>query len=441
MPGLLEGYKERLRGMLDAKQTTAYRPQADQGLAPAQPQQAAPGLGDMAGGLEQPAPEQSQLPTPSPQGAPGGLEATGKTGKQAPELEFDESKLQGAKTPAEVIAAAKPNSLGKYMNYYNREVADINQAYDNMRNQLGMRPDGRKKLSRQEKFAALMEFGINLIKASQGRGDDTAGTFAVATGATVEGLAAKDKQRGLDYDAKAATIEKGRSDALKRAGTYGDALKAQSGLDRDQATIDEMAGRDDNIAGTVETDTGLYGRTRKGLVSLEDPTTKKTAKRPPDKAGSSSRSEYEKRHEDLVSKYKRKGLSAAEAEDQATTELNDRTRNGSFKSGKERAREETNKDLAGTNEWKRANSETRKKLRGKAMDKARLDAIYSKYGIDYQDMRANSSLSDIAGMSGKGKKQYPEPTREELQILKEDPSKAQDFYEDFGYLPDDFWPE
>lgn len=160
-----------------------------------------------------------------------------------PELKFNNEKLKDAKTVPDIVGAANSGSLNNYMNWWEKQYGDINAAHDHMLSQLGQRPNEDRKMSRKEKWTALMDFGINLIKSSQGRGNDTAGTFATAIGATAEGETLKRKQEGGEYDARRGGIENSRAAQLKGIGNYGDALEGQAKIDNQAVQAKEAQAR------------------------------------------------------------------------------------------------------------------------------------------------------------------------------------------------------
>lgn len=179
----------------------------------------------------------------------------------APKLSFT-PKVEKAKTVGEVIDAAKPKSLNNYMDWWEAQHGAIDDKWNHVQEQIGAKPDPNRLMSRKEKFAALMDFGINLIKASQGRGEDTVGTFATAVGATAEGETMKRKQEEHDWEGKNAAVQKGRLEEQKSIGNYGDALKGQASIDmnRGRQTAEEakLAREQGAAPDTLSTDQGVH---------------------------------------------------------------------------------------------------------------------------------------------------------------------------------------
>lgn len=282
----LDDYRQRLRSTLDAQRTAAYQQPAQEDMAGAGPNdpnapldQNSNGFGG-GGGLDEAA--QQQAPTAQPQAAPqnaqaaGGLSAVGKTGKPPPKLIFKEDKLPEVKGPADLVDAATPKSLNTYMNWYDREVANINQTYDNMHTKLGIKPDEERKMTRKEKFGMLMQFGLNLIKASQGRQYDPLGALAVGVGSTIEDQQAQRKQEGLDYDSKSSMIEGQRQGRLKELGTYGSAMKSQAEINmrgaQQTAENAKLANEEGKAPSTLYTDQGIqsWNKNTKKFEPLTD---------------------------------------------------------------------------------------------------------------------------------------------------------------------------
>lgn len=201
------------------------------------------------------------------------------------QLEFDEKKLERAQALPDYVDAMKPTSRNKYMNWYEQQYGAINDQYNNMLQQIGEKPDPDRKLSRKEKWTALMEFGINLIKSSQsvrqgGQGDNLGAALAVAAGETVAGTQARRQGEVSQFAEKRAMVESGRQGAMKNLGSYGDAMTAQSNLDRSDAItareLAEMARQkrldDANAPDTVSSDQGIFRWDAKlqDFVSIKD---------------------------------------------------------------------------------------------------------------------------------------------------------------------------
>lgn len=256
-PTALDDYRQRLRSRLDALRSASSTDALS--AAAAQPVAMTPQAPTLS--MPPAAPTMSQAAAPT--SAPTTLTqaAQGKpTDAQAPTLQFGKS-VGKAKTVGEIVNAAKPSSLNNYMDWWETQNGAIDHKYDYLRQQLGAPPNPDRKMTRKEKFAALMDFGINLIKASQGRQYDTAGAFATAVGATVEGLQGKRQQESADFAQKEQAIEAARAAEKKPLGTYGEALKSQADINMRgaQQTAEEtrLLAEKNKEPGTLYTDQGI----------------------------------------------------------------------------------------------------------------------------------------------------------------------------------------
>jgi hypothetical protein len=146
----------------------------------------------------------------------------------------------------------------------------IDSAFDDMVKQLGTRPSG--KLTREDKGMLLMEFGLSLMANS--RPGVTFGESVGAAGLQTMGRH-QERTRGEQkkYDSQLAAIEGARAkskSALAEKGAV-EHIKGVGAAQRAQATAE---GRASELAGTFETEQGVYGRTHGGAVSaLKDPET------------------------------------------------------------------------------------------------------------------------------------------------------------------------
>lgn len=295
----LDSYRQELRARLDGGMPSYGLQQQPQTQPMAQPQ-----TQPMAQPMEQPAMEGAAKST-----------APIESAKQAPpKLKFDNKKLQNVTDVGSIIDAAESKSLNSYLNWYDKQVADINSTYDRVISEMGGKPGSGKKMSKKEKFTMLMEFGLNLIKSSQGKDNTAAGTmsaFANAAGATIEGQ----KTKGLEYDARVADVNQQRQGALRGLGSRSEAVRAQ-------ASLDEAANRDSDVVAQVRTDRGLMGRTRSGkLVPMLDPESQEIAQ-PDETSGNVSPSRYLQEKNDLIKVFmNEEGLSREKAEIKAIKEL------------------------------------------------------------------------------------------------------------------------
>lgn len=188
----------------------------------------------------QPAPAAGgQQPPAQPQGIaqPGGK---GEIPTPTVTPEYDPKKLAKAQTTLDLLNAMKPKSRTDYMDWYEKTHGDIDQHYDNLQTQLGQRPgDDDEDLSKKEKFAKLLEFGLHLMKASApastNQGAALAGTLSDSADSYQQAVADKNAGAQKDYETQHAAIETQRTAALKGIGTPLDAMKAQDTRDKDAA--------------------------------------------------------------------------------------------------------------------------------------------------------------------------------------------------------------
>lgn len=190
---------------------------------------------------------------------------------------FDGDKVTKANNASELIDAMKPKARNQFMDWWEQQYGAINDHYDQVRAQIGQRPDADRKLSRKEKWAALMDFGLNLIKSSQsqqqgGQGDNLGSALAVAAGNTVSGIDQKRNLEAATYDQKAPGVETGRQTALKNLGSYGDALKGQASIDADRARQAGYERETDKAPDTLGTDQGqlVWDGAQKKYVPMLD---------------------------------------------------------------------------------------------------------------------------------------------------------------------------
>lgn len=182
------------------------------------------------------------------QGQPGIAAGTGnnKGEVQTPsvKLKFDQDKLAKANTTLEVLNAATSSSRKQYMNWWQQQHGDIDEKYDNMKSQLGARPSDDEPQTKKEKFAALLEFGLHLMKASSqpttNQGAVLSGTLSDEHDAMTKAHQDNIAKRQGDYDASANAIETARDKEQKGIGTPAQAMKASS----DQVKGDAAATKD-----------------------------------------------------------------------------------------------------------------------------------------------------------------------------------------------------
>lgn len=432
-----DAYREELRqklygqpgqGAFGAGQGPQAPPSQDTGMAP-NGGAIQPPMPQMQSAQAQSAPVQT--PAAAPQQSerkkipiyPGGVQP-----------KYTAEAAQSIKTPQDMVK--KMSNADEFISAWEQERGSVNDHYDSMVRELGQRPDN-SKLSKKDKFAMLMEFGLNLIKASQrGSGQSLAGALATSAGATFAGQRAKEMDAQDRYDARRSAIEQGRAGALKGLGTRSDALKTAFTVDREQAAAEKDRGYGDEVVGVEDTTSGLSGRTRGGALRLlMDPATGKQAQRDPKASGSRASSTYEQEHANLTEMYKRQGFSEAESRDKATRKMRE-GRNSTGRGFRKVARDEAKQVLSGSDDWKYASPADREKMLKDYIEQERRAAINDAYGIDLSEPGPYRSLGAIVGLGGERR-----ASKSAENDLRDNPELATEFYEYYGYLPDDFWPE
>jgi hypothetical protein len=188
------------------------------------------------------APPQAQPSlTPTPQG--GIAQGTGNTKGEiaTPTVvpQYDPKKLAKAQTTLDLLNAMKPASRTDYMDWWEKQHGDIDDKYDNLKQQLGARPADDEPQTKKEKFAALLEFGLHLMKnsapASTNQGAVLAGTLSNSVDAAGQAHQATIASAQKNYDTQANAIESARDEEQKGIGTPADAMKAQAGANRQDA--------------------------------------------------------------------------------------------------------------------------------------------------------------------------------------------------------------
>ncbi len=229
-------------------------------------------------------PSQPAAPGAAPlQGPPKpGIEA-GATGQKGEiptpdaELKFkDPDKLKKAQTTLDILNAATTASRSQYMAWWEKQHGAIDDKYDNLKQQLGARPSEEEPQTKKEKFAALLEFGLHLMKASaapstnQGAAltDTVADSIQKAQAAPGQKLAASQDA----YDTQAAAIETARNKAQAGIGGPAAAQKAADDMAKttSAATKDQAAAlRDINDVDTTKAAAmgpATYATDAKGIV-------------------------------------------------------------------------------------------------------------------------------------------------------------------------------
>lgn len=205
---------------------------ADQAMSPMPPIQGAPA--PLAATPSQPAsPGQGQPGLgPTPQG--GIAQGTNKGEIATPEaqLKFNPDKLKKAQTTLDVLNAATATSRREYMTWWEKQHGAIDDKYDHLRTQLGARPSDDEPQTKKEKFAALLEFGLHLMKnsaqASTNQGAILSGTLADEHDTAAKQHQADIAGRQSAYDTQANAIESARAEEQKGIGTPAQAMKASA---------------------------------------------------------------------------------------------------------------------------------------------------------------------------------------------------------------------
>jgi hypothetical protein len=212
-----------------APPTDAFEDQPTPSLGPVQGAPSAPGSTPTAPAPIAPA-QPGQQPNAIQQGAPG-QKGTIQTGPATPP-EYDPKKLAKANNALDLLNAMKPKSRTDYMDWWEKQHGDIDDKYDNLKKQIGARPADDEPQSKTEKLAALVTFGLHLMKNSAGastnQGAVALGTLSDETDANNKAHADLIAKKQKDYDESANAIESGRQEEQKGIGTPAQAQAAQS---------------------------------------------------------------------------------------------------------------------------------------------------------------------------------------------------------------------
>jgi hypothetical protein len=204
-------------------------------LAATPSQPASPGAG---------APQQGPpAPTGTLGAQPNGIENARQKGQinTGPKAEFDPKKLATAQTTLDLINAMKPQSRTDYMDWWQKQHGDIDEKYDQLKQSIGARPSDDEPQTQKEKFAALLEFGLHLMKGTAAAvgSSNQAAPLANAVSDSVED-AQKSHQASItaaqgQYDTQANAIEEQRQKELQGIGTPAAAMKEQTDVNRQDA--------------------------------------------------------------------------------------------------------------------------------------------------------------------------------------------------------------
>lgn len=196
-------------------------------------------------------------------GPAGGIaQGTGNTKGEIPTPsvvpEYDPKKLAKAQTTLDLLNAMKPKSRTDYMDWWQKQHGEIDEKYDNLKTQLGARPSDDEPQTQKEKFAALLEFGLHLMKASA---PATTNQGAIGAGVLSDSMDSMNKTHQANiagkqktYDDSADAIESGRAEEQKGIGTPAAAMKGQIGSDRNDAqNLKDTAAAYKDVAGANAT--------------------------------------------------------------------------------------------------------------------------------------------------------------------------------------------
>jgi hypothetical protein len=174
-----------------------------------------------------------------------------------PQAEFDPKKLAKVKTTLDLLNAMKPQSRSDYMDWWQKQHGDINDRYDSLKAQIGARPSDDEPQTRKEKFAALLEFGLHLMKNSAAPSQNQGAVLESTLSDSVED-AQKQHQANIQgkqqaYDAQAQAIESAREKDLEGIGTPAAAMKTQADLSRqDTENLKDRAAAYKDVSQTLD---------------------------------------------------------------------------------------------------------------------------------------------------------------------------------------------
>lgn len=217
----LDAYRQQLRSRIDSMAAQTAMPTLDSQNQPPPPNNVT-----IDGGMQ---PQMSAVQPVAPQ-APQQQKSAQPDFK--PEFTKD---LEGAKSFPDVIKAMTPSSRNQYMDWWEGQYGSINSKWDSLQSELGQRPDPKGKLNRKEKFELLMEFGLELMRASQ-PGQDQGGGATTAAYNAVRNTQANRKADRQNWDTRNQLLQQGRQKDLTAIGSRGQAMAAQSKMDTDETT-------------------------------------------------------------------------------------------------------------------------------------------------------------------------------------------------------------
>ncbi len=186
-----------------------------------------------AGAAPAPAPLSPPAPAGAVSGAPldappaAGGKRTIPTGPATPP-KFDPKKLATANNTLDLLNAMTPKSRTSYMTWWESQHGDINDRYDHLQQQLGTRPPTDQPMSKKEKFAELLQFGLHLMRnsaaPSTNQGAVLEGTLSDSVDQANRQHAAAIAGEQRQYDENANAIERGREADMKGIGTLPQAM-------------------------------------------------------------------------------------------------------------------------------------------------------------------------------------------------------------------------
>ena len=158
----------------------------------------------------------------------------------SPDKFWDKDKLATAQSPTDLVDSIKPGELTPYMDWWEKQHGDINQRYDQMRSELGQRPDPNREPTRKEQFTELLHFGLHLMQNNRrgtgpnGGAPDAVAAMGQSVEQTLDEQKGKQRQDTSDYDARVAGVEGQRQTQLKDLGNYGQAVREDATINLDK---------------------------------------------------------------------------------------------------------------------------------------------------------------------------------------------------------------
>ena len=244
------------------------------GTLPDLPDQQTPTMPGIQGGTPAApptAPPGAAPPTPGlvpAQPAQGIAQGTGNTKGEVPtpdvQLKFKPDKLAKANDTLDVLNAATAESRTKYMDWWEKQHGDIDDKYDHLKSQLGARPSDDEPQTKKEKFAALLEFGLHLMKnsapATTNQGAALTSTLSDEHDAMNKAHQDKIGAAQGQYDAQSQAIESARDKEQAGIGTPAAAMKAAGDEAKTSAqTVKQQTGALKDLADAGSTKASSLG--------------------------------------------------------------------------------------------------------------------------------------------------------------------------------------